>query len=426
MSTNPRLIMVLLFTGLLLLACAVLNPPPPTPTSPPTGFSKAASTGTPVVTRTLIPSPSPTLALPALASFTPLSRLDLAASENVLDLLAEPGGSLWLLTDLRVLHYAQGTWTDYLSQFSGTLLGLDSAHRVWVLSPDSNEVSAWDGSVWTSFGPQAGWQPMQPPAYPGETHAKLATDALGQVWLATDRDVRRFDGARWKVYSLADLGMPAPASADVLPETTLTFLPASRYVWVMSCDWIGPGPAGGGGARWYDGKAWHGSNSPVASGCATVVNEDKLGNIWLGLDHDLWRLATPSGTWQSFPAPTPPQGNFFGYFADLALDASGDPWPELEICGGASCYVGAVRYHVAAGEWVQVGDVAFDNSSLVFDAAGQGWLFTPGQVYRIANDQLEPVAELSILQVAVDPSGNLWMIGVYGDETVLWAQALNG
>ena len=70
---------------------------------------------------------------------------------------------------------------------------------------------------------------------------------MGQVWLATERDVRMFDGAGWKVFSLDDLGMPDPGNEDVLPEITIHFLETSSYIWVLSCYWIGPGPSGGGG-----------------------------------------------------------------------------------------------------------------------------------------------------------------------------------
>jgi hypothetical protein len=340
-------------------------------------------------------------------------------------MVVEPDGIIWLVTDLRVLHFSQDTWTNYLSQFSGTLIGMDSDHHVWVASDDRIQVSVWDGTAWTSFGLEKGWKPLPVLDNGAEIRWSVATDVLGQVWLANERDIRMFDGAGWKVFDLDDLGMLHPEYEETLLETKITFLKTNGYIWVMSCYWIGPGPYGGGGARWYDGKAWQGSNSPVADGCATVVNEDKLGNIWLGLNNDLWRLNTPSGNWESFPAPTPPEGNRFGFFTDMALDAIGNPWPELAICGGASCGTGNVRYHITAGEWLQVGDVGFENSSLYFDATGQGWVFAPGRVFRIAGNELEPVVELSILKVTIDPSGNLWIIGVYKDDTILWAQTID-
>ncbi len=208
----------------------------------------------------------------------------------------------------------------------------------------------------------------------------IATDAQGQVWLATNRDVRMFDGIKWKIFDLNDLGIPLPEVEDAYSETSVAFLKASGYIWVSHCYWIGPGPDGGGGARWYDGQVWHGSDSPVAGGCARAVNEDSLGNIWLGLDNDLWRLNVSSDSWKRFPAPEQPEGRRLGFFTDLALDIAGNPWPELALCGGASCYTGNIRYHVTGEEWLQIGGVATDTSPLYFDAAGQGWVFASGGI----------------------------------------------
>ena len=78
-------------------------------------------------------------------------------------------------------------------------MGVGSDHRVWVASDDGLQVSVWDGSSWTSFGLDAGWKPLPVPVNAMKIRGKVATDALGQVWLATERDVRMFDGAGWKV-----------------------------------------------------------------------------------------------------------------------------------------------------------------------------------------------------------------------------------
>ena len=424
MLRSHRLIFFVLFPLFLITACVAQTPSTPMVAITPTSAATATSTLLPTAMATSIPasSPSPTISFPTFDSIQPVAHLSLAASERILDMVAEPGDNIWLITDLRVLHYSNGTWNDYLSQFKGTLIGMDSAQHVWVTSDDGVEVSVWNGSVWSSLGPETGWKPLPVLADGMEIHWSIATDAHGQVWLANERDIRMFDGAGWEVFDLEDMGMLHPVYEDTLFETSITFLEASSTIWVTSCYWIGPGPYGGGGARWYDGNAWQGLNSPVADGCATVVNEDRLGNIWLGLENDLWRLNALSGNWERFPAPDPPEGNHFGFFTDLALDTIGNPWPELAICGGASCGTGFVRYHVSGAEWLQIDGVGFDNSSLYFDAMGQGWVFTPDQVFRIAQNQLEPVAELSILKVAVDLSGRLWIIGIYEDETILLAQ----
>ncbi len=420
MSRSERLILIALLAMPLFMACVVLTPSTSIATITPASVVTATSTFIPTATSIPTSSPSPTISIPTFDSFQPVARLGLSTSERVLNMVAESDGILWLLTNQRVMHYSQDTWTDYLPQFSGTIIGMDSNHHVWVVSDDGVQVSTWDGSAWTNMGPETGWEPPMP-GNGMEIVWSLATDARGQTWLATDRDVRMFDGVKWKIFNLDDLGMPRPEVEDASSETTVTFLKASGYIWVINCYWMGPGPDGGGGARWYDGQVWHGSDSSVARGCATVVDEDSSGNIWLGLDNDLWRLNTSSDSWQRFPAPEQPESRF-GSFTDLALDAAGNPWPELAVCGGASCYAGNVQYHVNGGKWFQIGDVAAEPRSLYFDASGQGWLFAHDGIFRIAENQLEPVAELAILKVARDPSGKLWIIGNYKGEIWLWTQ----
>lgn len=421
MYRSQRFILYLVLVMPIFIACATLMP----------STSIATTTPPSVVTATLdyhlnatsIPSTSPslTLSLPTIDSFQPVTRVNLSSSERILNMDIDSDGIVWLLTDHRVLQYSQGAWTDHLPRFSGTIMGIDLHRHAWVISDDGTQVSVWDGFTWTDMGPERGWKP--PTANTDMSLSwSIATDALGHIWLAADRDVRMFDGLKWKTFDLKDLGIPLPELEDAFSETSVAFLNASGYIWINHCYWIGLGPLGGGGARWYDGHAWQGSDSPVAHGCATQVNEDKQGNIWLGLDDQLWRLNTPTNSWKRFRTPQAPQDGWFGFFSDLALDPLGNPWPELTVCGGASCYTGNIRYHVAEENWLQVGDIAMDQSHLYFDSAGQGWVFPYEGVFQVAGNQLEPVAELPTLKVTVAPSGKLWIAGNYEGEIWLWAQ----
>ena len=422
MARSERPILFALLAMPLFMACIVLIPSTPMATITPSSEVTASSTFTPTAASTPKSPLSPTVSIPTFDSFQPVTRVSLAASEHVLNLVAESDDTIWLLTNYRVMQYSQGIWTDYLPQFSGMIIGMDSQHQVWVISDDRVQVSAWNGSAWANFGAEAGWKPLMPDNGM-ELDWSLATDRRGQVWLATGHDIRMFDGTKWEIFDLSDLGMFPLEEEDAISETTMVFLNANGYLWALNCQWIGPGPIGGGGVRWYDGHVWQGSDSPVAHGCATVIDEDGRGNIWLGLDNDLWRLDTLSGNWERFLSPEPPEGERFGLFSDLTLDAVGNPWPELVICGGASCYTGNIRYHFTDTEWLQIGDIGIDNSSLYFDATGQGWVFASYGVFRIAGNQLEPVTNLLILKVAVSPSAKLWFIGVYESETWLWAQS---
>ena len=65
------------------------------------------------------------------------------------------------------------------------------------------------------------------------------------------------------------MGPPVGEDLDIVFGVAIL---ESGTVWVRECEWGGPGPFGGRGVRWFDGS-WHGADSPVASGCATVGPE---------------------------------------------------------------------------------------------------------------------------------------------------------
>lgn len=331
----------------------------------------------------------------------------------------DSNGSVWLITNQRVMQYNRGTWSDHLSQYDGKIIGLDSNHHAWVVSNDDSEIAVWDGAGWLRMGSETGWIP---PDHRAGTNWSMTTDASNRVWIASDHDARMFDHARWTIFTFDDMAMPRP-DEDTLSKNIITFLNTNGTIWVINCHWMGPGPIGGAGARWYDGQTWRGSDSPVASGCATAINEDRVGNIWLGLGDDLWNFSNATGDWENFPAPNPPDELRFGYVIDLAIDPDGAAWPELALCGGASCGVGSIRYYITGDTWTQTGDVFMDEGSLLyFDADGQGWIFRSNGIFHVTDNQPELVAELPILSAASAPSGELWVAGIFNGETVIWSQ----
>jgi hypothetical protein len=249
------------------------------------------------------------------------------------------------------------------------------------------------------------------------------SDALGRLWFVTSQDVRVFDGERWIVITPADMGMGPPVHEELGQEFRASVL-SDGTVWVLECDWGGPGPFGGRGARWFDGTTWHGADSPVAAGCATVIAEDDAGRVWLGVEDILWRYDPASDTWTEFAPPAPPAGwGRFGFANYLTLDPAGDPWPALVICGGASCYGSIALYHVHDGTWIQIGDPS-DFGGLawgpLFDADGIPWLFWSDGIYRVVENRLEPMALLYTRSAIVDGADRVWFLAWYGRQEWLW------
>ena len=305
---------------------------------------------------------------------------------------------------------SDGGWTVHPSDRDHILIGTDDGGRMFLFSKADDKITTWDG------GPDylladAGWLPVPDP---NELEGQgVLTDGSGQVWLATERDVRVFDGAKWTVFSPQDMTMASPPHADVLTWFTMHLIGADGEVWAGACNWGGPGPTDGGGACWFDGQAWQGADSLLASGCVLAIQEDGLGRVWVGVDADLVRYDPAADEWAHFPPPLPPEGYRFGYIIDIALDPAGDPWPLFALCGGASCVGEEARYRLRDGAWTQIGDIGSNlHRTLLFDGAGTPWLLGGG-VYRVEADRPAdlPAALLVTQAAAVDGAGRVWVAG---------------
>jgi ligand-binding sensor domain-containing protein len=401
---------------------AVAEAPPssvftPIPTRTPTITPTPTQTPTPTDTPT--PSPTPT---PLPAMFRPVTPVEDVLPGDFERLHASPDGALWLMTDQGVAKLLDNTWTVYLTDFTGTLAGIDASERAWVVSEDAGEISAWDGGSWTVYGADAGWTPIP---LEEEWYGSVGwgqSDELGRFWLATSQDVRLFDGERWTVFTPEDMGMGEVGPEGQWATFALRISKSTGDVWVGECDWCGPGPFGGQGVRWFDGQAWRGTDSPVASGCATVIEEDSAGRIWLNVDEILWRYDPASGEWAEFAPPeSPVEWERFGFAHAIALDPADEVWPMLVLCG-ASCYGNLVHYHLRDGVWTQIGEVIPYPEALqklIFDADGTPWLFWDG-IYRIAGDAPELAATLRVRSATVDGAGRVWFVAWHEGQDVLW------
>lgn len=444
-NTLPFSIFLLL--GVWLLGCRLVSsiPGTATPSPPPAATASVSSpaavhpTPTQTVTDELSPPASET---PAARQPTPTPRAPTTTPKptelragpfrmigpippvllgEVTGLRADPDGSLWVMTTYGYMLLRDGKWTMQPSGHAQTLIGADDAGRMWFfLEGDGSQMYYWDG------GPEftltdTGWIPVPNPTR--LTGRGVLTDPDGRGWLVTEQDVRVFDGARWSVFSWEDLGMPPPTDQDIYTWFTLELVGDPGQIWVGECDWTGPGPDGGGGARWFDGQTWRGAESPVASGCVTAIREDSLGHVWVGVDSDLWRYDPVVDEWERFPPPQPPEGYRFVYITDIAFDPSGEPWPLFPRCGGASCVGAEARYRLHAGEWIEIGEASYSPQILAFDSTGTPWLFLGGLVYRIEAAQLvePPAAKLDVAAATVDAAGRVWVAGAgAGGEMAVW------
>jgi WD40 repeat protein len=392
-------------------ATHIVRPPTPTPTPPG-------------------PSPMPTLDLEALSTgpFRPVVTVDDVLEEDFwyLNLHVTPDGTVWLYSKRQVAVLRDDAWSMYMAGFAGTVIGIDDAARVWAVNEDFTEISVWNGAYWVDYDAEDGWTPIEEIEYAWQpVRQGVHTDRAGRTWIATARDVRVFDGERWTVFTRQDMGMAPLEYPDEENIFSITILEGDPEVWVGECDWAGPGPMGGQGARWFDGQNWQGADTPIGQGCAGPIAQDSAGRVWIGVEGVLWQYDPASG-WASFEPPElePPWDQLrIGVVLSLSLDASDDPWVSFLTCGGASCDSPVLLYHLHDGAWTCIEETGVGwftgGGYAVFDVAGANWLFRE-VVYLLEGDELEPVAALPPQDIAVDAAGHIWLLARYEGQGWLW------
>ncbi|MGC9357241.1 MAG: ligand-binding sensor domain-containing protein, partial [Anaerolineae bacterium] len=392
-------------------------------------------TRTPIPTQTPTPSPTPT---PLPAIFQQIIPIEEVLPGDFERLHTSSDGTLWLITDEGIARMQEGIWSTYLEDSTAGLVGIDGDGRAWVVSEDTGQISAWDGTTWTVYGDDEGWLPV--PLDDG-WHREVKwgeSDGAGGFWIATSRDVRFFDGEQWTIYTPEEMNMDEVGREELLAAFTLKIAKRSGTVWVGECDWAPPGPTGGQGLRWFDsstdlttgGQGWHGDDAPTASGCVATIAEDKAGHVWAGVGANLWRFDPVSGEAPEFgvqtqfePPDEPPVGwQRYGSINQITLDPTGDPWVTMLLCGGACCD-NLVLYHIHNGTWTPIGEVGLPIGAFI-DVAGTSWYIGSSGVQRVAGTALEMVVPLRVRSVVVDEAERVWFVARY--RGALWLWVLDG
>ena len=322
-------------------------------------------------------------------------------------------GSVWIITPQTVMRWDGQAWEDVLSESEDMLASVDDNGRLWVLRQDPSEIAAWQDGQWTTYGADSGWAEAGSAGTSWWAPASWSTpnDAEGTTWLPMAQDVRAFDGKSWSVYTLEDMGFLPPQGDDMEIVHRLVMGEGEAGVWVGECYYSGPGPMGGQGVRWFDGKTWHGAEAPVGVTCVSAMAVDPAGNVWLGAYDDVWRYEVASHTWTSYRLPEVLLSGYnFAHPRQIIVDRAGDVWLMMQMCGGASCDVAARLYRIHDGEWsliIDSSDGFAPVKQLALDGSGQVWLFWDETVYRLEEESLEPVASIAARSVGVDPDGKV-------------------
>lgn len=429
---HPRHIIPTILLIALLAACGPLSP---TPGESPTPTRRATRTPAPTATRTVTPSPfptfTPTATIPPQYQTTPRSEqvvgpfvlqmgLNWAPAGIIQHLFAESGEYLWLTAPggAARLHMPAGIFQQTKFERPVEVLGLErtrSGARLWFIRDGGDVISTWDGEKLVDYNRENGWilraEPVQPPL-----RSSFVPAPDGGLWISTDRDVRFFDGERWRVFTATELGLPLPAYAG--QQASFAVGLRGEEAWAGTCHWQDRQPLTG-GLRRFDGQRWVETGLPVAAGCVTAIQADGMGHLWVGVDGVLWRLDALTDEWHRFPPTDVGSGQRPGFVPEITLAPDGSIWPRFDLCDRTGCQAASLLYRLVGDEMTLVRtSVGGENQQLLFDGDEVPWLFTADGIFRL--DSAEPAAALNWNRAAADPNGNLWLVTKFRTGPQLW------
>lgn len=397
--------------------------PRPTATITPTPTITPTSTNTVVPADTFTPAPTLTPLPPSTGPFRLVRSFDAQLFPGLLTALTPiADGRFWLSGPNDAVLFDPASGQAARVRFASPPLGVDSAGRAWELDPTGSFVSAWDGTDWTAYAEGLGWTPLMPPKEPLEFH----TAADGSVWLAAAADLRRFDGARWRVFTPYEMGIELPWKAGVTTELLLALAPDGS-AWAGSCDRTAEGPTSQGSLRRFKDNRWTDAALPAAPACVSALAAAPDGTLWVGLyGGTLWKFDPAAGQWQQQSAlPLPPDRTTYADFIELPLDPEGLPWPLIQVCTASGCGQQVARFRQSAsGGWEAFGaSQQPPQQRLLFDRAGTPWLLTPDQIGSFdSGGSFTPIQALSVRAAALDADGNLWLAAEHAGQLGLWAE----
>ncbi len=449
---NPQLCkFIIRLFGLTLLAACAPQSIPDTPTSQPATQIPA----TPTIAPTATTAPLSTIALPTFSFSTPIAATpsaivtarptipvdspfefvttmdELLPGSQAVDFLPTSDGSVWMITNVGIARLSDSGWKVYLSKHEGHFVGMDTLGRAWYINPTNmaitetcikpsgpclinphmDSISAWDGTKWIRYANESGWTNFWVELSPSPNFSMAELD--GQIWISTSVDVRVFDGSRWRVIKLEEIGLTP--SLSILRVQSFA---STEEVWVIGCYFNTP-PLHRSEIYGYEGSKWENRSVPEEnSGCLLRVQEDRQGDVWLTADETLWRFSRATEEWIKFVPPA--SGSSPNYIAALALNKAGEPW--LTTWSNQP-----ILYHLQNGVWSPI--IPFNPLSgyaLIFiDSADRVWTPMHDGIYQILDDQPILVSHLDIAApLTMDSAGRIWAVGrdssSANDKLSLW------
>jgi ligand-binding sensor domain-containing protein len=171
-------------------------------------------------------------------------------------MLFDKQNTLWVTTSTGVVHFDGTNWTAYtvadgLADNYVSKIIEDKSDNIWVCGTYSG-LDRYNGSSWQSY--------LQ-----GDSILDIAQDQNGNIWVATDHGVFRYDGSSFQVFTTAD-GLLSDTVNSIVVDNNNNVWCGTSY-----------------GVNYFNGKSWQSMTTTeglVGNDIWQIV-KDKSGDIWL-------------------------------------------------------------------------------------------------------------------------------------------------
>jgi ligand-binding sensor domain-containing protein len=230
---------------------------------------------------------------------------------------------------------------------------------------------------------------------PYTTVRNITRDTKGNIWLASNEGVFRYDG---KSFANITGKISENRFFSVLEDTKGNF-------------WFGNY---GSGVYYYDGKSFRNftTTDGLASNLVTEIYEDKTGNIWFGTPVGASRYDGKSFRHYKMNEESPDSNVWAGYHNDvncIIQDKTGKFWFGT---GGRACVYDGKTFTVL---WHD-GRPFWNVRSIVEDKKGNIWLGGNHGLWRYDGAAFIKVAENFVGHIYEDKNGNIWTSSQKRDE----------
>lgn len=309
-----------------------------------------------------------------------------------------------------------------ISRFRAPVLGLDRAGRLWFYSDDGFSITAWDGSVFTTYSRNQGWiLRAQPIDSSGLIISAPLISTRKATWLVTNRDVRRFDGERWRVFTATEIGIPVSYKAGVKTVFSLGLDPNSEDAWLGSCNWQNRQTLSGGGIWRFHNGDWEVANFPITNACITRILTDQQSRVWASTPASLWTFQ--DGEWIEFYSP-PNEIRDGGKMRieNFWIDTQNLVLILITLLNNNGAPQEKYLYHIQDQQ--QIKNITFsplENPQIFFLPGEQAILFSNQTIYQYqANSNWSVISELPYETIAQDDAKNIWLISSVKERPSLW------